>query len=132
MRRWLFGLGFSLLIPLAFQPILSAQNKSRSLAASSQPFDPHDLTGTWIGDDHKGGGRWDNAIPEPPLTEWAKQHLLYKEGISHDPLSGSFEIPTTPPTLKLRLACGYFIRPIFTVCPRMPPMGNIPERIANR
>jgi hypothetical protein len=31
---------------------------------------------------------FDQTIPEPPLTEWARQHLLYKS-ISHDALAGT-------------------------------------------
>jgi hypothetical protein len=66
----------------------SSANKAVSV---KQPFDPHDLSGTWRGDDPRPGARnfasFDQKIPEPPLTEWAKQHLLYKS-ISHDALDG--------------------------------------------
>lgn len=73
----------------------------KSGTGADQQFDPHDLSGPWIGYDWhtsvgpgKGPGGlqnyavFDQKIPEPPLTDWAKQHLLYKAN-SHDPLEGT-------------------------------------------
>ncbi|MGD0966339.1 MAG: hypothetical protein ABSA57_20905 [Candidatus Acidiferrales bacterium] len=66
---------------------------------AAQKFDPHDLAGTWRGEPAPPGtvsvagsttrnfASYDQKIPEPPLTDWAKQHLLYKS-ISHDALDG--------------------------------------------
>jgi hypothetical protein len=79
----------------------STRSSAKSATTADQQFDPHDLTGPWIGDgwgSQVGPGRgpgglrnyvsFDQSIPEPPLTEWAKQHLLYKS-ISHDALAGT-------------------------------------------
>jgi len=84
---------------LSVAPIhsLRAQNAAPSASKSSQSFDPHDLDGVWAGDIRPGNDRSGNTTPEPPLTEWAKQHLLYK-GISHDVLSGTLIDPNRTPT----------------------------------
>jgi hypothetical protein len=90
---------------LCFSPLLygQAQNApgSGKSASADQQFDPHDLTGPWVGNPWlqqlgPGGGpggirnyaSFDQKIPEPALTDWAKQHLLYKS-ISHDALQGT-------------------------------------------
>jgi hypothetical protein len=85
-------------ILLAFAPLLFVRGQT-AIQRSGQPsvdpksFDPHDLLGVWIGDRPKPGKRnfasYDQKIPEPPLTEWGKQHLLLKS-ISHDALGGTF------------------------------------------
>jgi len=59
---------------------------------SDQKLDPrHDINGTWIGvrgtREFRNFASYDQKIPEPPLTDWAKHNLLYKS-ISHDPLDG--------------------------------------------
>jgi len=86
----------TLVAALASSPHLYAQaqnapDASKSGATKAQPVDSHDLYGDWTGDDPKPGKRnfasYDQKIPEPPLTDWAKQHLLYK-AISHDALGG--------------------------------------------
>lgn len=79
----------------------TAQATPDALKAEPGGFDPHDLEGPWIG--HRwhtqvgpGGGpgglqnyaSFDQRIPEPPLTDWAKKNLLYKS-ISHDSLEGT-------------------------------------------
>jgi hypothetical protein len=85
-------------ILIGSHPVLQAQSSSKPpLATSNQQFDPHDLTGTWTGENRPGSDRWGNPIPEPPLTEWAKQNLLYKEGISHDSISGTLVDPSKAP-----------------------------------
>jgi hypothetical protein len=91
---------------LSISPLLHAQTQSAPEAAkpgapSAQSFDPHNLTGTWIGYNWgllRGQGKGpggvtnyglvDQTIPEPPLTDWGKQHLLYK-AITHEPLAGT-------------------------------------------
>ena len=77
--------------PLLYAQAQGAPSAAKSGATGNQPFDPHDLAGTWRGDDPKRGiqnfASFDQKIPEPPLTDWAKQHLLYK-AISHDALGG--------------------------------------------
>ena len=63
---------------------------TRAGAGTGQPFDPRDLSGAWRGDRVPGLRNWasfDQTLPEPPLTPWARQHLLYAS-ISHDALSG--------------------------------------------
>jgi hypothetical protein len=77
-------------------PFVFAQN-SKPSPASKENFDPHDLSGVWVGEDIPANDRWANLAPEPPLTEWARQHLLYKS-ISHDPLSGKLKDPKLTPT----------------------------------
>ncbi len=81
---------------LIFSPLLRPQSQAspdaKAASASNQPFDPHDIGGSWRGDaPHPGYRDWasyDQKVPEPPLTDWAKQHLLYKS-ISHDALGGT-------------------------------------------
>lgn len=87
----------ALVTVLVFAPIhlVHAQNAPPP-SAGKQPFDPRDLTGVWGGDPGPGNSRWDNKTPEPPLTDWAKQHLLYKS-ISHDAMAGKLKDPTNPP-----------------------------------
>lgn len=80
----------------AVSPILYAQtgdvpSSSKTAARADLKFDPHEIDGTWSGDDprpdRRNFGSYDQKIPEPPLTDWGKQHLLY-QSISHDALSG--------------------------------------------
>jgi hypothetical protein len=91
---------------LSMSPLLRGQTQTAPDAAkagapAAQSFDPHNLAGTWIGYNwgllrgHGKGpggvtnyGLVDQTIPEPPLTEWGKQHLLYK-AITHEPLAGT-------------------------------------------
>ena len=50
-------------------------------AKQAAKFDPHDISGSWI---NTGGTVGDtNPVPEPPLTPWAKEHLLIQGGITH-------------------------------------------------
>jgi hypothetical protein len=97
MRFRYFGSIFALVVALSLSPFSNARAQSATKdikpgAAADQPFDPRDLFGDWRGDDPRPGRHnadsVDQKIPEPPLTEWAKQHLLYKS-ISHDPLAGT-------------------------------------------
>src|ERR1017187_8532894 len=57
-----------------------AKSEANGDQAGEQKFDPHDLTGTWTGYSPRPGIRnfasYDQKTPEPPLTDWAKQHLL--------------------------------------------------------
>ena len=84
-----------------FSQVKNSSESVKSTDTKSLPFDPHDLNGPWAGYNWaagpvgpgKGPGgitnveAFDQKIPEPPLTEWAKQHLLLKS-ISHDSLGG--------------------------------------------
>jgi len=75
----------------------STAQKTPSPKAAKQPFNPHDMDGVWLGQEgYPGNGRFDNRTPEPPLTDWAKQHLLYKS-ISHDALAGALLDPKRVP-----------------------------------
>ncbi len=60
-------------------------------AAQAAPFDRHNLDGNWTADNTVKGYRnfasYDQKIPEPELTPWARQHLMMKS-ISHDALAG--------------------------------------------
>jgi hypothetical protein len=113
---------------LFFQPVLLAQSKSTLSAGSTSVFDPHDLTGTWDGDDRVGTGRWDNTTPEPPLTDWAKTHLLYKEGISHDPLSGVLKDPAKAPKPDTPAGQRLFYKTDLYGVPANDPAGEYPGK----
>src|ERR1017187_2779500 len=69
------------LSPFPYARAQSAPKNIKPGATADQPFDPRDLYGDWRGDDPRPGRHnadsVDQKIPEPPLTEWAKQHLLY-------------------------------------------------------
>ena len=58
-------------------------------AKQAANFDPHDLNGSWISTQGQGAVGDNNPIPEPPLTPWAKEHLLIKGGISHAGLNAT-------------------------------------------
>src|SRR5450432_2986636 len=105
MRIRHLGPIFTLISALAISPLLYGQTKPAPAAAKpaaapsqkmdqkmDQKFDPRDLSGPWLGDERtakiQNFASEDQTIPEPPLTEWAKQHLLYKS-ISHNPTSGT-------------------------------------------
>ncbi len=98
-----------LAIFLSVRPLLLAGQRSRAPAkpaTSAAPFDPHDLTGTWTGDSlgdndraiplgrrprrahFSNGSFYDQRIPEPQLTSWAKEHLMMKS-ISHNALGAT-------------------------------------------
>lgn len=95
-----------LIIALSIAPFLrlsaqSAPQKSALPAGVQHPFDPHDLDGVWLGEQKRpGNGRFDNHTPEPPLTDWAKEHLLYKS-ISHDSMAGTLIDPKRAPDSKV-------------------------------
>ena len=93
----------ALFVALLGAPFLSAFPQSTATATmSKQAFDPHNLDGVWVGEQRRpGNGRFDNRTPEPPLTEWAKQHLLYKS-ISHDALDGTLIDPRRAPDPSAR------------------------------
>jgi len=81
-------------------PPRSSSSVVKAAERDSRKFDPRDLSGTWRGEAARPGAisvagsttrnfaSYDRKIPEPPLTEWGKQHLLYKS-ISHDALTGT-------------------------------------------
>ena len=90
---------------LVFTPLLYSRPQSSSGVAKpgeggEKQFDPRDLSGTWRGETAQPGedsrtsesprnfASYSQKIPEPPLTDWGKQHLLYKS-ISHDALAGT-------------------------------------------
>jgi hypothetical protein len=77
-----------LLTVVALAPALSAQRAPSPGAAanSNTKFDPKDLNGSWIGTGRIYGDN--NPVPEPPLTDWAKQNLLLKN-ISHAGLNAT-------------------------------------------
>ncbi len=74
---------------LAFSAALLAQQSGAAPSPApavkqAAKFDPHDLNGSWIGTQKFFGD--DNPVPEPPLTSWAREHLLMKS-ISHTGLN---------------------------------------------
>jgi len=88
---------FTLISVLAVSPFLNAQAQTtpgapKAGATNGQQFDPRDLSGPWLGDERtreiQNFASEDQKIPEPPLTDWAKQHLLYKS-ISHNAMVGT-------------------------------------------
>ncbi len=96
MQKYFAGVIVAAIAALVFSPLLRSQSGTPALAktasSSAKPFDPHDIAGSWRGDGPRPGYRdwasYDQKVPEPPLTDWAKQHLLYKS-ISHDALGGT-------------------------------------------
>jgi len=75
-------------------PTLAQQGKapeptSSPAAKQDAKFDPHDLNGSWISTQGAGAVGDNNPVPEPPLTPWAKEHLLIKGGISHAGLNAT-------------------------------------------
>ena len=76
----------------------STPSTEKPSATANLPFDPHDFSGNWIGDPQNpkiGRRNWasyDQKLPEPPLTDWAKKNLLMKS-ISHDPMPGGKTLP---------------------------------------
>ena len=71
-------------------PALAQQGKAPGAAAKQDgKFDPHNLNGSWISTQGPGGVGDNNPIPEPPLTPWAKEHLLIQGGISHAGLNAT-------------------------------------------
>ena len=75
MKNW--GKAGVLAALLAFSPALFAQENGGAKAGN---FDPHDLNGSWLGTGRIYGDN--NSVPEPPLTDWARQHLMMPN-ISH-------------------------------------------------
>jgi len=73
-----------------------AQNSGSRTLAEKKPFNPRNLDGVWLGENRQGNNPFANPVPEPPLTEWGKQHLLYKS-ISHDSLEGTLADPNKAP-----------------------------------
>jgi hypothetical protein len=73
---------------LSLAPAMMAQTGATAPRAASQKqgFDPHNLNGSWIGVKRFFGD--DNTVPEPPLTQWGREHLLLKN-ISHPGLSNN-------------------------------------------
>jgi hypothetical protein len=105
LRICFVGVAAVAIAALVFTPLLYSGPQNSPGAA--QPgergekwFDPHDLSGTWRGETAQPGedsrtsesprnfASYSQKIPEPPLTDWGKQHLLYKS-ISHDALAGT-------------------------------------------
>jgi hypothetical protein len=88
--RFILGIFLAAIFAFVSSPHLNAQQLPNSYNAqpidgANKQFDPHDLNGVWTGSDIEAS---DQKNPEPPLTEWGKQHLLYKS-ISHDPFGGT-------------------------------------------
>lgn len=131
MRTHFAGPLIVLATALLFEPFLSAQNGVQSASTSSptasQPFDPHDLSGDWIGESGPRNSRWANKTPEPALTEWAKQHLLYKS-ISHDALDGTLRDPNNPPNNKIRDNDRAFYATDLYGVPVNDPLGEYPGK----
>lgn len=70
---------------LVVSPVLCTHAQTAAPSSAAKPSsDAHGLTGVWISDDSR---HYVNGNPEPPLTDWAKQNLLYKS-IAGDALTG--------------------------------------------
>jgi len=76
-------------------PVTDGQVAMRSAAApeSNKPYDHHDLSGVWrLPMTPKSNLQFTSPMPEPPLTQWGKDHV-YPGGIthgSHITVSGGF------------------------------------------
>ncbi len=105
MRTCFAGAAAVVISALVFPPLLYSRPQSSPGATKpaehrETQFDPHDLSGAWRGEAAQPGessrtsesprnfASYNQKIPEPPLTDWGKQHLLYKS-ISHDALAGT-------------------------------------------
>ena len=105
MRTCFVGVAAGAIAALFFSPLLYSRPQSSAGVAKpgergEKQFDPHDLSGTWRGETAQPGensrtdesprnfASYSQKIPEPSLTDWGKQHLLYKS-ISHDALAGT-------------------------------------------
>jgi hypothetical protein len=78
----------------------AARKSAPAATGEKRSFDPHSLAGVWIGYERYGNGRFDNPVPEPPLTEWGKRNLLYRS-ISHDSMAGTLNDPAKVPDPKV-------------------------------
>ncbi|MGD0907381.1 MAG: hypothetical protein ABSA96_07355 [Candidatus Acidiferrales bacterium] len=107
-------------------PSLRAQNAAPAASKATQAFDPHDLDGVWAGDIRPDNGKYSNSTPEPPLTEWAKQHLLYK-GVSHDILSGVLIDPKRVPEPGKDRRDNYYVKDQYGVLSNDPD-GEYPGK----
>ena len=93
--RSVFSLSISLLIPLA----LFSQTASHSTGEKKKAFDPRDLSGVWwvadagaeklLARGEKGDASKcqtchipEHTEPEPPVTPWAKENLIFKNEMS--------------------------------------------------
>jgi hypothetical protein len=72
VRFFLFAAAVLCLSSISFAQTNPRQREGRGAAAPSPtknlPFDPHDLSGYWIG----GGVRFGMGTPAPPMTPWAQ------------------------------------------------------------
>lgn len=84
---------------LVFAPAVLIFGQNVAPPPARPRLDPHELLGTWAGEPKRPGRRnlasYDQKLPEPPLTAWAKEHLLYP-AISHDALAGKRIRQETP------------------------------------
>jgi hypothetical protein len=137
--RFRYIISICLLVALASSPFLHAQAPSAPAPAAKAPstkdlpFNPHDLQGPWLGyswnariGPGKGpGGRtnveaFDQKIPEPPLTDWAKKNLMLKS-ISHDSLGG----PHLPGWDRAGNVCPSTDAPCFATDPNGVPANDL-------
>ena len=67
-----------------------AAARAAAVTDSNKQFDPHDLSGVWRLDlTQKAALLFKSVEPEPPLSDWGKQHL-FEGGITH----GSNPVPS--------------------------------------
>ena len=91
---------------------------------SDRPFDPHDLSGVWrVPKGTRAELLFRSTNPEPPLTQWGKEHL-FPGGVTHGPHaipSGQFPGQNCDP-ISIPAQFGYL---------RFYPVENIqsPDRI---
>lgn len=84
MRRKILSI-----VALALIPVPLVYSQSQSEASKSRTFDPRDVFVIWSPPSRQlsrqagsSNQKVSNA-PEPPLTAWAKEHLVFKNGITH-------------------------------------------------
>lgn len=99
MRNRFAGLVLLLPVALVFWPVFLTRTAAQSGDTKAQSFGPHDISGVWNGYLAKSGVKVSSpetsdqgsnrgllySSPEPPLTPWAQENLVFKQGVSHGP-----------------------------------------------
>jgi hypothetical protein len=134
-----------------FPPALGGRSPEAKAAAAAAPkpaYDPHDLSGIWMGTGNQGGRPTNTllgAAPPPPMTAWGQEQFNAHKpsrpeadesrkvppALGNDPLGkcdplgyprnlGTFELITTPTKIVQMFQEGLRIREIWTDGRKIP------------